>query len=256
MWLEPPTVCRWETPDETKISEQLEKSNVLTDKLTKKKMKSPIKSLKCVNDFDLLNMPSKIDLYSLFQEFVVPRLPNGYTMKMRRPNSSRRRSSSLKGSRSLLCHFCRVKIKNLFLVSNFVGLIAADFEPSIRNSLQSTNSPRPLYPRATTVNQNLQLITKTDENVDQQVPKTYLFSKLLQDLDELSQLQEPFVEKQLDEISETLSVISNPIEDEQETDVEFGLSFPWSIKKEEIVEQHSDSESEDSMDESVDHVSR
>lgn len=98
MWLEPPTVCRWETPEETKISEKLDKSNLTMEKSAITKFKSSIKSSKYVNDFDLLNMPSKIDLYSLFQEFVVPRLPNGYTMKMRRPNSTRR-NSSLKGTR-------------------------------------------------------------------------------------------------------------------------------------------------------------
>lgn len=104
MWLEPPTVCRWETPAETKISEELEKSRLPMDKSSKKNRKSAIKSLKCVNDFDLLNIPYEIDLYSLFQEFVVPRLPNGYTMKMRRPKSTRR-CSSLKGSRRSLSSF-------------------------------------------------------------------------------------------------------------------------------------------------------
>lgn len=126
--------------------------------------------------------------------------------------------------------------------------------------MQSTNSPRPLFPKMT-VQQNLQLITK-NEDIDQQLdttqqtPKSYMFSKLLQDLDELSELQTPFVEKQLEEISETLSEISNPIEDDQEPEMEFGLTFPWSVKKEEVIEHsHSESESEDSGEECMEHVS-
>lgn len=102
MWLEPPTVCRWETAEETKISEELERNNLAEEKGGVKKLKSTAKPLKIINNFDLLNMPGDIDLYSLFQEFVVPRLPNGYTMKMRRPSTSRR-SSSLKGSRRSEC---------------------------------------------------------------------------------------------------------------------------------------------------------
>lgn len=126
--------------------------------------------------------------------------------------------------------------------------------------MQSTNSPRPLFPKMT-VQQNLQLITK-NEDIDQQLdttqqtPKSYMFSKLLQDLDELSELQTPFVEKQLEEISETLSEISNPLEDDQEPEMEFGLTFPWSVKKEEVIEHsHSESESEDSGEECMEHVS-
>lgn len=102
MWLEPPTVCRWETVEETKISEELEKNSLTEVKGAVKQFKCPVKPVKIITDFDLLNMPGNIDLFSLFQEFVVPRLPNGYTMKMRRLSTSRR-SSSLKGSRRSEC---------------------------------------------------------------------------------------------------------------------------------------------------------
>lgn len=80
-----------------------------------------------------------------------------------------------------------------------------------------------------------------------------MFSKLLQDLDELSEKQTPFIEKQLDAISETLSAISNQEEVENETEMmEFGISFPWNVKKEEIVEPPPASESEsEASEESV-----
>lgn len=81
MWFEPPTVCRWETAEETKISELLEKKRNLHS-AKKKRAAHKRQPPKVIKDFDLLNMPSGLDLYCLMQEFVVPRLPNGYMVKM------------------------------------------------------------------------------------------------------------------------------------------------------------------------------
>lgn len=85
MWFEPPTVCRWETAEETKISELLEKKRNLHS-AKKKRGSRKRQPPKIIKDFDLLNMPTGLDLYCLMQEFVVPRLPNGYMVKMGRIN--------------------------------------------------------------------------------------------------------------------------------------------------------------------------
>lgn len=80
--------------------------------------------------------------------------------------------------------------------------------------------------------------------------KVYMFSKLLKDLDELNELQYPYAEKQIEEISESLSMSVE--EEEVETEPDFSISFlrtndfPWNKKAEKVDEQLPEEESEDS----------
>lgn len=93
MWFEPPSVCRWETAEETKISELMENgfSNVDTSTKIKRRL---FKDRKVLEDFNMLNMPCGLDLYCLMQDFVVPRLPNGYEVKVGDALVSRKSSSN------------------------------------------------------------------------------------------------------------------------------------------------------------------
>lgn len=96
MWFEPPTVCRWELPEETNFSERKKMSKKSKPKQLKKK---PAQQPRIIEDFNLFSIPSGLDMYSIMQEFVVPRLPNGYSIKINRVVGDRRRSSLLKGTR-------------------------------------------------------------------------------------------------------------------------------------------------------------
>lgn len=93
MWFEPPSVCRWETAEETKISERMENIFNNVDTSTKLKRRS-LKDRKVLEDFNMLNMPCGLDLYCLMQDFVVPRLPNGYEVKVGDTIVSRKSSSN------------------------------------------------------------------------------------------------------------------------------------------------------------------
>lgn len=95
MWFEPPTVCRWEWPDETNYSERKKNTKKSKTKLKLKVHKKP----KIIEDFNLFNIPSGLDMYCIMQEFVVPRLPNGYSIKIDRVVGDRRRSSLLRSTR-------------------------------------------------------------------------------------------------------------------------------------------------------------
>lgn len=99
-WFEPPIVCRWETDDEFNemklIEEELGKKKVLDEDeyeemdevlieknkkdIAVKKPKS-VKRLKVIEDFNLLDIPARIRLQSLFEDFVVPLIPDGYEIK-------------------------------------------------------------------------------------------------------------------------------------------------------------------------------
>lgn len=138
---------------------------------------------------------------------------------------------------------------------------------NIKYALVETNSPRPLFPKVT-IKRELNVVEKIDrsasivtddcyndndnfsERSNDCIKKVYMFSKLLKDLDELNELQYPYPEKQIEEISESLSMSVE--EEEVETEPDFSISFlrtndfPWNKKPEKSDEQPPEEESEDS----------
>lgn len=132
-----------------------------------------------------------------------------------------------------------------------------------------TNSPRPLFPKVT-IKRELNVVEKLDRSssivtvcsndndsssdiFNDSVKKVYMFSKLLKDLDELNELQYPYPEKQIEEISECLSISVE--EEEVETEQDFTSisflrtsDFPWNFNKkpEKADEQPPEEENEDS----------
>lgn len=137
---------------------------------------------------------------------------------------------------------------------------------NIKHALIETNSPRPLFPKVT-IKRELNVVEKLDrsssivtdctiendsssERSHDSIKKNYMFSKLLKDLDELNELQYPYPEKQIEEISESLSMSVE--EEEAETEQDFTSisflrnDFPWNKKPEKSDEQPPEEESEDS----------
>lgn len=138
---------------------------------------------------------------------------------------------------------------------------------NIKYALIETNSPRPLFPKVT-IKRELNVVEKMDrscsivtdcsnndndtysERSNDSIKKVYMFSKLLKDLDELNELQYPYAEKQIEEISESLSMSVE--EEEAETEHDFSISFlrtndfPWNKKPDKNDEPPVDEESEDS----------
>ncbi|KAM7349932.1 uncharacterized protein ACRADG_008658 isoform 2-T2 [Cochliomyia hominivorax] len=116
IWFEPPIACRWETQIETLESDLTEgvkqpnnsNSDNTTDvtPISTTTNLSPLKSLsprfpasklrkkssqksatsnlpvREVDDFDIFQMPSDIDIYSLLKDFIVPRLPQGFSVRI------------------------------------------------------------------------------------------------------------------------------------------------------------------------------
>lgn len=140
---------------------------------------------------------------------------------------------------------------------------------NIKHALIETNSPRPLFPKVV-IKRELNVVEKLDrsasivtecsnendsssERSHESIKKIYMFSKLLKDLDELNELQYPYPEKQIEEISESLSMSVE--EEEAETEQDFTSisflrtnDFPWILNKkpDKSDEQPPEEESEDS----------
>lgn len=179
---------------------------------------------KIVEDFDILNIPSHIDMSGLMMDFFLPNMPDGYTIKIPEKGEG------------------PVAIK------------------SINDILCETNSPRWLFPKRAET-RPLQIIEKPSSNEEQPGQSTYLFSQLLKDLNELWEKQEPFFERQIDEQSEMLSisVSDGPDTADAESEANFkdmsflrtATDYPFSFlpKKEEAIDEAKKSEDEEESEE-------
>lgn len=243
IWFEPPTVCRWETIEETEISEKIEnKTTELTKQRSLKMMaKKPCRREIVIEDFDLLRIPPKIDMNFIIQEIIVPRLPNGYTIAMSdiktQKNSlamDNNNESEIKMPKPIQC--------------------AKDF-------LIPTGSARPLFPKLESKLKFKIIERKTMVESTTNQPK-FLFSKLIQDLDDIRNEQLPRIKREMDNVSDMESVSvpdesdCDPGDEQHQMDDMFFLKndeFAWGLSKKpetirDIVEPPSD-ESDDDLDE-------
>lgn len=210
---------------------------------TKKKSAGRHKNI--VADFNLLNIPPGIDLNCIMKEFVVPRLPDGFTVKLEERSMERKNSI--------------IKLLDLIDTQPQSKVMDNEIPTHIKNVLQPTNSPRPLHPKVI-VKRELEIIENPMPTAIDTIKSgntVYLLSQLLKDLDDLCAEQEPYIDKKLEEISAVLS--KSPVEEIVEAEVERepdfgqvsflrGSDFSWSFQKKETVEiQPVEEESDDSI---------
>lgn len=134
---------------------------------------------------------------------------------------------------------------------------------NISDVLCETNSPRWLFPKRTQT-RPLHIVEKPGPNEEEPGPSTYMFSRMLNDLNELWEKQEPFFERQNDENSELLSMSVSDGQDTVDAESEPNFKemsflrsasdYPFSFlpKKEEPHEEAKKSEDEESEEDSID----
>lgn len=159
------------------------------------------------------------------RDFFMPNMPDGYTIKMQEDAPT-----SIRNIEDILCE---------------------------------TNSPRWLFPKRMET-RPLHIAEKPGTNDEEHGQSTYLFSKMLNDLNELWEKQEPFFERQIEDNSELLSM---SVSDGQDTvgagsepnykEMSFlrsGSDYPFSFlpKKEEAIDEAKKSEDEESEEDSID----
>lgn len=238
LWFEPPTVCRWETIEETKSSLKLEskqfegapvpKTTAVPMPSVERKRPQPTK---VVEDFNILNIPSYIDLSGLMRDFFMPNMPDGYTIN----------------------------------IQNTAAGDAPAVVQCINDFLCETNSPRWLFPKRVQT-RPLHIVEKSSTDDEPLGQSTYMFSQLLNDLNELWEQQEPFFERQNDENLEMLSMSvtdgHETVDAESEPNfkdmplIRAAADYPFSFlpvaKKEETIDEGKKSEDEDSEEDSID----
>lgn len=249
-------MCRWEEVAETEVSEQIENKSINGESTAVRQRRIKMVSRKMqrsqvnIVDFNLLHIPTNVDINFIIKEIIVPRLPDGYTIALSDPKH-----------RSISSSMSSFTIKNQSVHKKSTTQINV-----LKDFLIATNSPRQLHPTRK---------LKFDVHiVDRKVvdsksnEREYFFSQLLQDLDDLNDKQQPLVEKQMDEISENLSA---SLSDDASNDSDLQLNaddsyqrieeFPWQLTRRgtmpditqqaiEAEENESDDGDDDDMDES------
>lgn len=204
LWFEPPIVCRWETNAETIEEERLDRKepNTIEDQLLPMTSRSQEKSLsaqtrstisissmplKYIEDFDLYNIPPTTDVYGLVMEFVVPRLPYGYCVRIENPKSKKKKVSYINIARNNTENDC-------------VELDRSIVKP-VEENLEDTGSPRELFSEV----RQRRILHITKQKETSSTDNVYLFSQLVTDLDDLYDLQKPILDDRMSEIGSILS---------------------------------------------------
>lgn len=184
-----------EEDEEVKTVQEAKKENVVRKPTRERK-------IKIVEDFNLIDVPKKINLQPLFEEFVLPMLPDGYEIKFEPKRSYDLGRKSFKDK--------------IYTIDDIV---------------YQTRQPRSLFPNCST--RKILKVVKdrarfeltpglefsSDEENDESMysvdsdqlstnSNVYMFSKFMRDLEDLIDSEMPTFEKKIAEISANLSMAS------------------------------------------------
>lgn len=222
-------MCRWETIAETEVSEQIENKSINGEsaaavyqrpiKMVSRKVQSTQMN---IVDFNLLRIPTNVDINFIIKEIIVPRLPDGYTIALSEPKNRSNNSANA----------TPLTIKKQSSRKNDTAQI-----DGVNDFLIATNSPRQLHPTRKLKFNVLILDRKVNESKSNE--REYLFSQLLHDLDDLNDKQQPLVAQQMDDISENLSASISDDNASQDSDAQLNADdgfhrieeFPWQLTR-------------------------
>jgi cancer susceptibility candidate protein 1 len=245
--------------------DEVEEDVVIQPTKKEKPVKKPSKDrdVKVVEDFNLLDVPKKINLKPLFEDFVIPMIPDGYEIKFKPKKTS---SPFIDTTQRKSCYVDRIY--------------------SIDEIVYQTRQPRALFPTCKTKrilkvvrqrsgyelllsstaggndpsseeeNDESMYSMESDQNLSAHQLNVYMFSKFMRDLEDLIDLSMPSIEKKIAEMSSNLSA-SAETHDKKSTAIDrkdSGISLNKSNVKHHVVEETSEdsdieSEAEDDDDE-------
>lgn len=224
--------------------EDMEEEEVNVQETKKEKVvRKPAKErkIKIVEDFNLISIPKKINLKPLFEEFVVPMIPDGYEIKF-------------EGKKSY----------------DIGKKIYKDKIYTIDDIVYQTRQPRFLFPNCATkkilkvvkdrsrFELSAGLEFSSDEENDESMysvdsdqmsgnSNVYMFSSFMRDLEDLIDLEIPSFEKKIAEMSSNLSMTSE-VNDKVNDRKDSGISLAKTNSKSLLDDSEGDSEAESDTD--------
>ncbi|CRK91757.1 CLUMA_CG005391, isoform A [Clunio marinus] len=267
-WFEPPIVCRFESEEEFQEVKSLEeqakqksrkdddvdddielRKDEETEKAKEMKQENVIgkptkeQKIKIVEDFNLIDIPKKINLQPLFEEFVIPLIPDGYEIKF-----------EAKTSYDIGRKCYREKIY------------------TIDDVVYQTRQPRSLFPSCKTKKilkvvkdrsrfelsaglefssdeENDESMYSVDSDQMSSTSNVYMFSKFMHDLEDLIDMEIPSFEKKIAEMSFNLSMATEVNEKTGIDRKDSGISLTKTNSKSLLdVSSEGDSEAESDTD--------
>ncbi|XP_055637670.1 dynein axonemal intermediate chain 7 isoform X2 [Toxorhynchites rutilus septentrionalis] len=218
-WFEPPIVCRWESKEETLESDPgfakyLDKHQQMVQAAKQRKTKSlRDRKTKYIEDFNILDIPSHIHLSSIVVDFIIPKLPESYTVKIIPQDEKKKGNISLGGRKS------REKKRKTTKSPSSTGLTNIVYETKIPTYLfppgcdgkilKIWNRRNKLcYPSVTEESDDQGDYDDSDNDAQSNSKarkKQYLFSKFMKDLDDLIDAKTPKFEYKIEEITTTVA---------------------------------------------------
>ncbi|XP_029720392.2 dynein axonemal intermediate chain 7 isoform X1 [Aedes albopictus] len=221
-WFEPPIVCRWESKEETLESEPsfakyLDKHKQMVQAARERKTKSMRdRKTKYIEDFNILDVPSHVHLSSIVADFVIPKLPENYSVKIVSQDDKKKSHLLTGGKKS------REKKRKITKTPSGAALTNIIFETKIPSYLfppgcgskilKIWNRRNKLsYPCIPEESDDQDDYDDSDNDVAASAgngksrKKQYMFSKFMKDLDELIDAKTPKFEFKIEEIVTTVT---------------------------------------------------
>lgn len=265
-WFEPPVVCRFETEEEFQefklFEEQMKKKirrdddeldemdeeEVKTVHETKKEnvIRKPTKErkVKIVEDFNLIDVPKKINLQPLFEEFVIPMMPDGYEIKFEPKKSYDIGRKTYKDKIYTIDDIVYQTRQPRYL---FPNCNARKILKIVKDRSRFELSPGLEF---SSDEENDESMYSVDSDQMSTSSNVYMFSKFMRDLEDLIDLEIPSFEKKIAEMSSNLSMTSEVNEKAAAIDrKDSGISLTKTNSKSLLdVSSEGDSEAESATD--------
>lgn len=245
---------RRDDDDGDEVEEQASLQPVKKESTGKKLSKE--RDLRIVEDFNLLDVPKKVNLKPLFEDFVIPMIPDGYEIKFKP-----KKTSFMAGSQRKSCYVDRIY--------------------SIDDIVYQTRQPRALFPTCKTKkmlkvvrqrssyelllsstsgendassedeNDESMYSMESEQNLSTDKFHVYMFSKFMRDLEDLVDVSMPMVEKKIAEMSSNLSMPAETSDSNKKTKAvdrkDSGLSLSKNTSKV-ILDDSEDSDGDSEED--------
>lgn len=259
-------MCRFETEEESEetrlIEEQLRKKVRKDDdeleegedeevnvqeakKETVVRKPTKERKIKIVEDFNLLDIPRKINLKPLFEEFVIPMIPDGYEVKF---ESKRAYDMGRKCYKEKIYTIDDVVYQTRQARSLFPNCATRKILKVVKDRSRFEMSPGL---ELSSDEENDESMYSNDSHPSSGTATVYMFSKFMRDLEDLIDLEIPTFEKKIAEMSSNLSMTSE-VNDKTSTAIDrkdSGISLTKTNSKSLLdVSSEGDSEAESDTD--------
>lgn len=214
---------------------------VKKEKVVQKPAKEKI--VKIVEDFNLIDIPKKVNLKPLFEEFVIPMIPDGYEIKFEPKKSY---EAGKKCYKDKIFTIDDVVYQTRQPRALFPNCFTKKYLKVVKNRSRFELSPGLEF---SSDEENDESMYSMDSDQMSMNANVYMFSKFMRDLEDLNDSELPTFEKKIAEMSSSLSLNSEINEKAAVNRMDSGISLTKTNSKSLLdVSSEGDSEADSDSD--------